>query len=54
MDDSNWHGGFDDGWIDNEKKYFYAFDGTVQNPIQVNWDLIKKSGPHLDQGSPEA
>jgi iron(III) transport system substrate-binding protein len=43
MNDKHWLGGFHDGWMDKEKKYFYSFDGSVQNPIQVNWDLVKKS-----------
>ncbi len=42
MDDRYWHDGFDAGWMDIEKKYFYSFDGTTQNPIQVNYDFIKK------------
>jgi iron(III) transport system substrate-binding protein len=42
MEDRYWHGGFDAGWMDNEKKFFYAFEGTVQNPISVNWDFVKK------------
>jgi iron(III) transport system substrate-binding protein len=41
--DKNWHDGFAAGWMDVEGKYFYAFDGTVQNPILVNWDFVKKS-----------
>lgn len=43
MDDKHWKGGFNDGWIDIEKKYFYSFDASVQNPIQVNWDFVTKS-----------
>jgi iron(III) transport system substrate-binding protein len=43
MNDKHWKGGFDDGWMDVEKKYFYSFDGSVQNPIQINWDILKKS-----------
>ena len=43
MKDKHWKGGFNDGWMDVEKKYFYSFDGSVQNPIQVNWDILKKS-----------
>jgi iron(III) transport system substrate-binding protein len=43
MDDKHWKGGFHDGWMDVEKKFFYSFDGSVQNPIQVNWDVLKKS-----------
>ena len=42
MEDRHWHKGFDAGWMDNEKKFFYSFEGTVQNPISVNWDFIKK------------
>jgi iron(III) transport system substrate-binding protein len=43
MNDKHWKGGFHDGWMDVEKKFFYSFDGSVQNPIQVNWDVLKKS-----------
>ncbi len=42
MEDRNWHNGFNAGWMDNEKKFFYSFEGTVQNPISVNWDFVKK------------
>lgn len=42
MEDRHWHGGFEAGWMDNDKKFFYSFEGTVQNPISVNWDFIKK------------
>jgi iron(III) transport system substrate-binding protein len=42
MDDKNWIGGFAAGFTDFEQKFFYSFDGTVQNPIHVNWDVIKK------------
>ena len=42
MDDRHWQGGFAAGWMDIEKKFFYSFDGTTQNPIQVNYDFIKK------------
>lgn len=41
MDDKHWAGGFDAGWMDKEKKYYYTFDGTTQNPIQINYDFIK-------------
>ena len=43
MDDKNWIGGFAAGFTDYEQKFFYSYDGTVQNPIHVNWDFIKKS-----------
>jgi iron(III) transport system substrate-binding protein len=42
-DDKNWLGGFAEGWMDNEKQFYYGFDGTVQNPIWVNWDIVKKT-----------
>jgi iron(III) transport system substrate-binding protein len=41
MDDRHWSGGFDAGWMDKEKMYYYTFDGTTQNPIQINYDFIK-------------
>jgi len=43
VDDKDWIGGFDFGWMDNEKQFFYAMDGTVQTPILANWDVIKKA-----------
>jgi iron(III) transport system substrate-binding protein len=43
MADKNWNDGWDAGWMDNEKKFFYSFDGTVQNPISVNLDAMKLS-----------
>jgi iron(III) transport system substrate-binding protein len=42
MEDKNWIGGFAAGFTDVEQKFFYSFDGTVQNPIHVNWDFVKK------------
>lgn len=42
MEDKNWYGGFAAGFTDHEQTYFYSFDGTVQNPIHVNWDFVKK------------
>lgn len=42
MEDKNWIGGFAAGFTDTEAKFFYSFDGTVQNPIHVNWDFVKK------------
>jgi iron(III) transport system substrate-binding protein len=42
MADDKWVNGFDAGWMDLEKKIYYSFDGTIQNPILVNWDFVKK------------
>jgi len=39
--DSNWLGGFEAGWEDNEKKFAYAYDFTVSAPAYVNWDFVK-------------
>lgn len=41
--DDKWTGGFDMGWMDVGKNLFYAFDGTVQNPVMVNWDFVRTS-----------
>lgn len=43
MADDNWLNGFAHGWMDTEKKLFYAFDGTVQTPVTVNWDVVSPS-----------
>lgn len=40
--DDKWIGGFDAGWMDHERSLFYAFDGTVQNPVKVNWDIVSR------------
>jgi iron(III) transport system substrate-binding protein len=42
MADDKWTSGFEFGWMDTDKNLFYAFDGTLQNPIMVNWDFVKK------------
>ncbi|HTI88859.1 MAG TPA: extracellular solute-binding protein [Alphaproteobacteria bacterium] len=40
--DDQWIGGFAAGWMDKDQAVFYAFDGTNQNPVKINWDVIKK------------
>lgn len=40
FDDKKWSGGFDSGFLDQAKKYIYAFDGTASKPIYVNWDAV--------------
>lgn len=42
-DDSKWIGGFAAGWMDVGHDIFYSFDGTVQNPVMVNWDVMPKT-----------
>jgi iron(III) transport system substrate-binding protein len=39
--DKEWIGGFDAGWADNDKKFFYVFGGTLAGDnIYVNRDLV--------------
>lgn len=38
--DRNWRGGFEDGWIDLEKKYIFAFLSYVQYVAYINRDVI--------------
>lgn len=40
FDDGKWLGGFQDGFVDLEGKLFYAFDGTVSQPVHVNRDVV--------------
>lgn len=42
MADDKWIGGFAGGWLDIGQTFYYAFDGTIQNPVMVNWDYVKK------------
>jgi iron(III) transport system substrate-binding protein len=41
--DDKWIGGFAAGWMDNGHSLFYAFDGTAQNPVKVNWDVVPRA-----------
>jgi iron(III) transport system substrate-binding protein len=43
MADDKWIGGFAVGWMDNDQNFYYAFDGTLQNPVLVNWDVVSKN-----------
>lgn len=43
LDDAAWFGGLDYGWMDKERKFTLAFDLTVQPPMYVNWDFVKKA-----------
>jgi iron(III) transport system substrate-binding protein len=40
--DDKWIGGFNLGWMDRDQKLFYGFDGTAQNPVKVNWDVVSR------------
>lgn len=43
FDDKKWHSGLNAGFVDQEKRFIYAFDGTTQDLVYVNWDLVSKS-----------
>jgi iron(III) transport system substrate-binding protein len=43
LEDKAWRGGFDAGWMDNDKKYSYGFDLTEDATVLVNWDFVKKA-----------
>jgi iron(III) transport system substrate-binding protein len=40
LDDSKWLGGFDDGWMDKEKQFIYAFGGKLSLHVLVNREFI--------------
>ena len=42
IDDKIWLGGFADGWLDQEKRFSYAFDFTPEGIIWVNRDFISR------------
>jgi ABC-type Fe3+ transport system substrate-binding protein len=51
-EDSSWIGGFDAGWADSEKKFYYAFGGGLSGDnIHLNSDVIPpgeiRSAPDL-------
>lgn len=43
LDDAKWHEGFNAGFVDNEKKFIYAYDGTTQDIVWVNRDVVSKN-----------
>lgn len=43
IDDANWFGGLDAGWMDLERKTTLAFALTINPIVFVNWDYIDKS-----------
>ncbi|HEY2986704.1 MAG TPA: extracellular solute-binding protein [Candidatus Binatia bacterium] len=40
LDDGKWHEGFNAGFVDTEKKFIYAYDGTTQDIVWVNRDVV--------------
>jgi iron(III) transport system substrate-binding protein len=43
LDDSRWLGGFDDGWMDRERQFIYAFGGRLTPHILVNREFISNA-----------
>ena len=43
VQDKTWRGGFDEGWVDLEKKYIYAFVSYVQHAVYINRDVVPGS-----------
>jgi ABC-type Fe3+ transport system substrate-binding protein len=43
LQDKNWRGGFDEGWMDQEAKYAYAFIGYIQHVAYINRDVIPET-----------
>lgn len=39
--DNLWFGGFDGGWMDNEKSTTFGFALTMNPVVMVNWDFVK-------------
>lgn len=40
LDDKNWNGGFDAGFMDLDKKYMYGFQAEITPTVLVNWDHV--------------
>jgi iron(III) transport system substrate-binding protein len=40
LDDANWLGGFDAGFLDLDKTYMYGFQGEVAPTVVANWDYV--------------
>lgn len=43
LEDKNWRDGFEDGWMDQEKKYVYGFPNYLIFGVQVNRDVIPEA-----------
>jgi iron(III) transport system substrate-binding protein len=42
LNDSAWLGGFNDGWMDREKRYIYGVTGTVNAQVLVDRSIISE------------
>jgi iron(III) transport system substrate-binding protein len=43
VDDAKWHEGVHAGFVDTEKKFIYAYDGTTQDIVWVNRDIVSNN-----------
>lgn len=41
LDDKNWIGGFETGFVDNEKTYSYMSQASLQSQFYINTDMVK-------------
>jgi iron(III) transport system substrate-binding protein len=41
LDDRNWFGGLDAGFMDVDRKYVLAFEAEEATPVLVNWDFVR-------------
>lgn len=42
-DDRVWHGGFEDGFVDNERKWTYSFGWTLGGGVYINTDIVSEA-----------
>jgi iron(III) transport system substrate-binding protein len=43
LDDSKWLGGFNDGWMDNDRQFIYGFAGRMHNLVYINREFISET-----------
>ena len=42
LDDKDWFGGLDAGWMDERKTYILGFEYTISPVMMVNWDFVSR------------
>lgn len=43
LQNNTWKGGFEDGWMDQEKKYIYGFPNYLIHGVQINRDVVPEA-----------
>ncbi len=43
LEEKIWSGGFDDGWMDRERKYTYGFIAYIQHAAYINRDVVPEA-----------